>query len=371
MNTMHGIIFSYERTNALRELIEPRVAGSIPFGGRYRTVDFMLSSMVNAGITDVGVVMHGKYQSLLNHLGSGKDWDLSRKHGGLKLLPLFANATGIREAEDFHGRIAALQGVMSYLREIRQDYVVMSDCDVIVNLPLQDVLKTHIESGADVTVVCTADLRDACDSSCFTLDETGRIVETAFGQHTPKGYRSLEIFLLSTEKLIALVEECISRDVTSWRRGVLQGKVNELRLQAYVWDGVAAQIRSLQQYYQRSMELLDPAVRQELFRADRPIRAKDSDETSTYIDEGCRCVNSLVADGCTIEGNVENSILFPGVKIGRGAEVKNCILFKNTRVGEGTILHCAILDKRSHILPGRTLMGHESYPLVIGKDIEI
>ncbi|MGM9662639.1 MAG: glucose-1-phosphate adenylyltransferase subunit GlgD [Oscillospiraceae bacterium] len=370
MNDLHGIIFSYERPNALRELIEPRVAASIPFGGRFRAVDFVLSNMVNAGITDVGVVMHGKYQSLLDHLGTGKDWDLSRRYGGLKLLPLSANA-GTACAEDFHGRIAALYGVMSYLQEIRQEYVVMADCDVVVNLPIRDVLAQHIATGADVTVVCTADLRDAENCSCFKLDDSGRIVETAYNQHTPSGYRSLEIFLLSTKKLIELVEDCISRDVTSWRQGVLQGKVHELRLQAYVWDGYAAQIRSIKQYYDRSMELLQSSIRKELFRPDRPIRAKDSSNLASYVDENCRCVNSLIADGCDIEGNVENSILFPGVKIGKGAEVKNCILFKDTSVGAGTVLHYAIVDKNSRILAGRTLMGHENYPIVVGKDLEV
>ena len=369
MKNLHGIIFSYESPNALGELVAHRTAASIPFGGRFRVVDFMLSNMVNAGITDVGVVMHGPYQSLLDHLGTGKEWDLSRRHGGLKLLPLAANAE-VRDTE-FHGRIAALNAVKGYLKEIKQEYIFMADGDVVINLPIQDVLQQHIATGADVTVVCTADLRDAEDSSCFTVDETGRITATAHAMPTPAGYRSLEIFLLSKEKLLSLVEECIAHNETSWHKAILQGRVDSLRLQAYVWDGYAAQIRTMQQYYKRSMELLQSGIRRSLFRADRPVRAKDSSNLASYVDENCRCVNSLVADGCIIEGNVENSILFPGVVVGKGAEVKNCILFKNTVVGHGATLHCAILDKRSEIQPGRTLMGHETYPLVIGKDLEI
>ena len=369
-NSMHGIIFSYDRRNALRELAEPRCAGSIPFGGRYRTVDFMLSNMVNAGITDVGVVMHGKFQSLIDHLGNGKAWDLSRKHGGLKLLPLAASlqVSGDRE---FHGRVAALEGVMSYLREIRQDYVVLAGSDVIVNLPLRDVLATHIASGADITAVCTGDLGASPNSPCFTLDENGFVSASAVGLSTPRGHRSLEIFLLSTEKLIALVEDCASRNITSWSRGVLSGAAGELKIRAYVWDGYAARITNLQQYYERSCELLIPSVAKELFCPERPIRAKDSGQPSTYIDAGVRCRASLIADGCIIEGNVENSILFPGVRVGKGAEVRNCILFKDVQVGEGSILRCAILDKRVHVLPDRTLMGHEKYPLVVAKDTEI
>mgnify|MGYP003291186794 CR=1 FL=1 len=369
-NDMHGIIFSYERQNALRELAEPRCAGSIPFGGRYRAVDFMLSNMVNADITDVGVVMHGKFQSLIDHLGNGKAWDLSRKHGGLKLLPLAASLDVSGEHE-FYGRVAALGGVMSYLRGIRQSYVVLASSDIIVNLPLKDVLATHIASGADITAVCTGDLGASPNSPCFTLDEQSFVSASAVGLPTPRGHRSLEIFLLSTEKLISLVEDCLSRNITSWSRGVLMGAGRELTVKAYVWDGYAARITGLQQYYEKSCELLDPAVAKELFCLERPIRAKDSGHPSTYIDANVRCCSSLIADGCIIEGNVVNSILFPGVRVEKGAEVSNCILFKDVHVGAGSVLRCAILDKRVRVLPDRTLMGHEKYPLVVAKDSEI
>ena len=154
MNGMHGIIFSYDKENDLRELIENRVHGSIPFGGDYRIIDFILSSMVNAGVTDVGVIMHGKCQSLLDHLGSGKSWDLSRNFGGLTLLPAFAYNEQHRGDGQFRGRVDALGSVMNYLKSIRQDYVVLSDSDTVINAPLEDVLRRHIDTGADITAVC-------------------------------------------------------------------------------------------------------------------------------------------------------------------------------------------------------------------------
>ena len=369
-NDMHGIIFSYERPNALRELAEPRCAGSLPFAGRYRAVDFMLSNMVNAGITDVGVVMHGKFQSLIDHLGSGKEWDLSKKHGGLKLLPLSVTL-GLAGDREFHGRVAALGGVMGYLKKIRQEYTVLACSDVIINLPLQEVLESHIRSGADMTAVCTKHLDASPESPCFRLDEAGFVSAATVGLPTPAGYRSLEIFVISTEKLIALVEDCLSRNITSWSRGVLAGGAGHLKIGAYVWDGFAARLTGLQEYYERSCELLKPSVLRELFPADRPIRAKDSGQTSTYIDAGVSCRNSLVADGCIIEGNVEDSILFPGVHVEKGAEVKNSILFKNTSVGKGSILRYVICDKNVRILAERTLMGHEKYPVVVSKNAEI
>lgn len=156
MNGMHGIIFSYEKKTGLRELIEHRIHGSIPFGGNYRVVDFMLSNMVGAGVRDVGVIMHGKCQSMLDHLGTGKSWDLSRNHGGLTLLPAFAYAERRGDAGRFRGKVEALGCVMDYLKDIRQDYVVLTDSDLVINLPLDDVLRDHIDSGADLTAVCTS-----------------------------------------------------------------------------------------------------------------------------------------------------------------------------------------------------------------------
>ena len=155
MKGMHGIIFSYEKRTDLRELIADRIHGSIPFAGDYRVIDFVLSAMVNAGVTDVGVIMHGKCQSMLDHLGSGKSWDLSRNHGGLTLLPAFAYNEKRGAGGQYRGKVEALAGVMNYLKGIRQDYVLLSDSDLVINLPLEDVLRRHIDSGADMTAVCT------------------------------------------------------------------------------------------------------------------------------------------------------------------------------------------------------------------------
>lgn len=344
MNGLHGIIFAYEKAPGLRELTEARMPGSVPFGGRYRVVDFMLSNMAGAGITDVGVVLHGNYQSLLDHIGSGKTWDMARKNGGLKLLPPFADARKFG-VEEFRGKMEALSGVRSYLHEIRQKYVVLSDSDLIINLPLQKVLDAHIESGADITCVCTESGQFVENATYFTVNEAGRITETRCAPHKASGCRSLEIYLLSRDLLISLVDECAAQDKYSFRSDVLCAMGDKLDLRAFLWDGFAAQLRTVQEYYERSMQLLDPAIRSELLCAERPILAKEDDEAASYIAPDSRCVNSLIADGCQIEGSVEGSILFPGVKVGKGSQVKNCILFKNTVVEDGVTLGCVIADQ--------------------------
>lgn len=370
MTGLHGIVFSYEKRNDLRELGAIRCASSIPFGGRYRAVDFVLSNLVNAGATDVGVVLHGQYQSLLDHLGTGKNWDLSRKRGGLKILPPFAYRQMRGEAV-FRGKMEALFNVRSYLEGIRQDYVALMEGDLVVNLPLSEILERHIKSGADITAVCGNDSFFVEGGTYFQLSPDGRVTDVLYHLNTPRGYRGLEVYILSKPLLLALVDDCASHDRYSFRRDVLQAKKDSLRICGYIWGGFAAQIRSVKEYFDRSMQLLDPAIRRELFCPERPIRAKSADRSSAYIGPEGRCINSLVADGCSIAGTVENSILFPGVVVEAGATVRNCILFKETVVCRNAELGNMIADKNVEVLPDRTLIGHASYPLVVSKGSRI
>ncbi len=369
MNGLHGIIFSYEKRNNLRELGEIRSAASIPFGGRYRMVDFALSNLVNAGVTDVGVVLNGRYQSMLDHLGTGKVWDLSRKRGGLRVLPPF-NYQKDWGVMPFRGKIEALAGVRTYLDTIRQDYVALMDGDLVVNLPLADIFEEHVKSGADITVVCGNDSFTTADGTYFEKNSEGRITEVLYNLHTPRGYRGLEVYILSTQLLKDLVDECAAKDQFSWRKE-LQTRKDSLYLRSYIWSGFAAQIRSVQEYYDRSMQLLNPAIRAELFCPERPIRAKGADKSSTYLGPEGKCVNSLVAEGCRIEGTVENSILFPGVVVEAGAVVRNCVLFKETVVRRDAQLSYIIADKDVEVLSNRTLMGHATYPIVLAKGSKV
>ncbi|MEA4942357.1 MAG: glucose-1-phosphate adenylyltransferase subunit GlgD [Oscillibacter sp.] len=367
MNGLHGIIFCYEKRNDLRELADTRSAASMPFGGRYRAIDFGLSNLVNAGVTDVGIVLHGRYQSLIDHLGSGKNWDLSRKRGGLKLLPPFAYERQRGGTGEFRGKMEALSGVRSYLDTIRQDHVALMDGDLVVNLPLSEILEQHLRSGADITAVCGNDSFAVDNGTYFEPDGEGRVGEVLYHLHTPRGYRGLEVYIISTRLLKELVDECISRDQYSWRHDILQARVGELNIRSFIWTGFAAQIRSVQEYYDRSMQLLDPAIRADLFTPERPIRAKNADKSSSYAGPTGHCVNSLVGDGCNVEGVVENSILFPGVVVEEGARVRNCVLFPDTVIRRNADLAHIIADKQVEVLADRTLIGHSSYPLVLSK----
>lgn len=370
MNGLHGIIFAYERRGDLQELGSIRSSASIPFGGRFRAVDFALSSLVNAGATDVGIVLHGHFQSLLDHLGTGKDWDLSRKRGGLRLLPPF-NYKASWGAMPYRGHIEALSSVRTYLESIRQDYVVMMDGDLVANLPLAEVFEHHLKTGADITAVCANDSFMTDNGTYFQMDNDDRVNEVFISPHTPRGLRGLGAYLVSKKLLLELVDDCAAKDQLSWRSDVLQARKGELNIQSYIWTGYAAQIHSVQEYYDRSMQLLDPAIRADLFNPSRPVRAKNTDLSSTYLGDGGKCVNSLFGDGCSIEGVVENSILFPGVTVEAGAVVRNCVIFKDSIIRRDAQLSYIIADKDVEVLSGRTLMGHATYPIVLAKGSKV
>ena len=369
MNDLHGILFAYRSDANLGELTRPRNTCSLPFGGLYRLIDFMLSNYVNAGITDVGVIVHKSYQSLLDHLGSGKDWDLSRKHGGLRILPPFSYAEHGHGGE-YRGNMEALAGVSGYLNNIRQDYVIMGWGDVAINLPVSDVLEQHISSGADITVVCTPTPSGSPRFSEYVeISGEGRITDLSVHPSAAgKALESLEVYILSKQLLLDMVDYCAAHDVHSFSRGVLQPRLKSLNMRPYVHTGYVGRFQSVGDYYQHSMDLLDEKVRADLFNPARPIRTKDQSNPSTYYGPGAVSVCSLVADGCFIEGEVENSILSRGVIVEAGAKVSNSVLMQGTIIRAGASLSYTITDKNVQVNQDRMLMGHSTYPLAISKD---
>ena len=371
MNDLHGIIFAYHSHRNLGELTRHRNTCSLPYGGRYRLIDFMLSNMVNAGVSDIGLIVHENYQSLLDHVGSGKDWDLSRKRGGLRILPPFSTAE--RSQREYRGNMDALVGVSSYLRNIRQEYVVLAWGHMAVNLPLADVLHQHKTSGSDITVVGTAN-RWGIPAECQYLqtDRTGRVTDIVINPSSdPMGLESLEVYVLSKKLLLELVEACAVHDVYSFSRGALLPRLGSLNIMSYRYDGYVGRFHSVRDYFRCSMDLLRDKVRADLFHTETPVRTKDRSDPSTYYGPGSRCHNSLIADGCVIEGEVENSILFRGVVVEPGAKVSNCILMQGTVVSKNACVSYAITDKNVRVGKSRTLSGQETFPIAIPKNTTV
>ena len=373
--TAAGLIFTNIHDQSIPELTSIRTMASVPFGCRYRLIDFALSNMVNSGITKIGLITHYNYQSLLDHIGTGKDWDLARRNGGIKILPPYITAyENVAASRMYTSRLEALMGVAHFINRCTEDYIVLSDCDVICNIDLSDVLAEHERTGADMTFVTkkvvASEMHFAEPVAVITADSEGRV--TDFVEDKPhEGIHNINtnIMVCNRTYLQSVLADSLAHGYSSFFRDIIARSIGRANYRIYEYDGWYAYIGSLENYFAFSMQLLTPEAREGLFRVkNRPVLTKVRNSAPTKYCEGAKVSNSLIADGCVIEGTVENSILFRGVKVGRGTVVRNSILLQDTYTGSNVSLNCVIADKNVIIRDDRNLSGHETMPFFIGKN---
>ena len=369
-----GLIFANIHDQSIPELTRVRSMASVPFGCRYRLIDFTLSNMVNSGINHIGLITHYNYQSLLDHIGTGKDWDLARRSDGIKLIPPNITAYDHTSSKSPNHRLEAILGAMDFIRRCDEDYFVLSDCDIICNIDLSEVIAAHAASEADITFVTkqvdAADMHHLAEKvSVIAANENGEV--TDFTMDTPStGVINLytNIMVVSRHYLLSVMAEANARGYRSLLRDVIRPSIGTARYRTYEYDGWYAYIGSLEGYFACSMAMLTAEAREGLFGVrNRPVLTKVRNSAPTIYKEGAVAKNSFIADGCVIEGTVENSIIFRGVKIGRGTVVKNSILMQDTYTGSNVSLNCVITDKNVVIRDDRCLSGHETMPFFVGK----
>lgn len=371
MGNVLGLVFANMHDTTLGDMTKNRTMGSVMFGGRYRLIDFPLSNMVNSGISEVGVITKSNYQSLLDHLGSAREWDLARKKGGLYILPPFGNV----ESTLYRGRIEALYGAMSFIKHSRAKYVILSDCDVVTNIDYEPIVAAHIESGADITAVAHTGVYSSEDiktSTVFNVDADKNVTSVLINPDiSGTCTTSLNVFVMSMDFLIETVNDAMARGNVSFERNILQEKCRELKIKIYEYDNYFSKLNSPESYFKSNMALLEPENARKLFVPKRSIYTKVSDNAPVKYDLDSKVSNSLIADGCIIEGEVENSVLFRGVKVGKGAKVKNCILMQGTVVGDNAELNYLITDKNVSICENHILTSSPQYPMYVGKGASV
>lgn len=373
-----GLIFSNIHDQSIPEMARMRTMASIPFGCRYRLIDFALSNMVNADINTVGVITHYNYQSLLDHIGTGKDWDLARRSGGIKVLPPYVAAyENTAAGKLYSSRLEALMGAEHFINRCGADYLVLSDCDVVMNIDLNAVLDAHIRSGAYLTVV-TKHLdaaKEPFDKTVGLVDigADGRIVGVSRAKpESGEVDVNTNVYVIKRSDLQNIIADSLAHGYTSFTRDIIRANLEKKPILAYRYDGWYAYIGTLESYFRCSMKLLTPEARSGLFACpDRKIYTKIRNSAPTKYSVQANVKNSLLADGCVIEGTVENSILFRAVHVGRGTVVKNCVILQNTDIGDDVQLNCVITDKDVLIQNGRMLSGHETMPFFIGKGMRV
>ena len=364
MNVM-GIIFANDAV--LGDLTGKRTMASLPFGGRYRQVDFHLSNMAHAGIRHIGILSRYNYQSLMNHIGSGEEWGLELGEGGLEFLTPYAMST----TASYRGKLENLYFAMDFLEYGPEDeLVVMADSAVLSNMDLTKVLGSHVESGRDITIVTKSGIADGCKQLdlAVKVDDKGEITDMVVDYAAPADYQaSMDLFVLSKKGLIQQIKDHVAHNLFHMDRDLVMGQwqKNAITINVYPFDGVAMFNESVEEYFRHSLDLIDKDVRHDLFGANHPVFTKVRDRVPSYYGEDCEIENCIVADGCILEGEAENSVLFRQVTICKDAEVKNCVIMNDTVVGAGSELKYVILDKDVTVRPGSKLIGTPKNPIII------
>lgn len=366
MIDLHGIIYAFHSFPELGVLQTPRTAASLPFGGRYRLIDFSLSAMTGSGVRDVGVIMQRDYQSLLDHLRGGKEWDLSRREGGLRMLPPFGLPSS--HLGEYKGCMEALSTVRSYLSDIRQRYVLLTRGDLVANIDFAAVYESHVRSGEKITAVCT-DHVPSIQHHRYLLDRRGRAEDILCMPNSASGgVTAMEVYVVNKDTLLELVDYCSAHRLVHFHRDAIKyyfssgGTMN-----VYMHRGYNRHITSVREYFRGNMDMLCSPAREDVFDPTRPVSTREHADMSTYYGEKAVTRNCLIADGCSIEGELENCIIFRGSSIAEGAKLKNCIIMQNTVVGRGAELRNLISDKDVTIAESMTLAGGYELPLIVPK----
>jgi len=370
-----GIIFSSLNANTLSRLTSDRSVAAIPFGCRYRLVDFCLSNLVNADISNINIVANYNYRSLTEHIGSGKDWDLARRERSINIITPFQTASS-GNVKVFSTHMEALMNMKEYINEFKEDYVIMMDSDNILNIDLQKLLQYHKDAGSDITIV-TKPLGEKCSFKhprMMVSSLNGRVTNIAMGSvyNSDCPELSLNIFVMSTTYLRKIIEECEAYNLNSLTRFML-GECKNADYSVYRYEDYVASVSSFLDYYRCSIELAtSPAAREALLmKKGAPIFTRVHNSAPVVYKSSAKVSNSLIADECIIEGTVINSILFRGVKVAKGAVVKNSVLFRGTYVDSGAELNCIVTDKDVHITEDVKLSGNENMPFYIQKSRKV
>ena len=366
MKTM-GIIFSNIYGSSLGELTNHRTVASLPFGGRYRQIDFALSNMSNSGIYNIGIITKYNYRSLMDHLGNCSAWDLNRKNEGVVVLPPFAEG---HMGSVYKGKLEALYSAVHFMSNSNYEYVVVCDATVLCNIDYRDVLKHHIASGNDVTIVSNVTKENKKFPLVLKTDDNARVTDMKIDSCADEGnFVGMGMFVMSRERLVNDIYSTHSRGYIHFEREYLQRgfNQNELTIGVYRFDGVVLRNGDVESYYDNNMALLDKDVRDGIFLTDTPIYTKVRDEAPTYYGESCDVSDCIVADGCIMRGTVKNSVLFRDVTVEKDAFVSESIIMQGSRIGAGARLECVILDKNVTVTDGAVLIGTPKHPVIVKK----
>lgn len=337
-----GVINLVNEQDLIQELTEERCAASVPFAGKYHLIDFVFSNMINSGIKNIGILVLDKYQPLIEHLGQEE----------LILFPRIEEK-GLEKIGD----IEILANHLDYFNKSKQEYVVISGSTQIINLDYRNMLEFHIQEEADITLLYKTGVvaKENLPARFIEMSEDNRIygisdVFTDIQRHD----MLLDTFIIKKELLMEIIKIGMHDGKKDLLGDLIIPQLGHYKIIGYPIHTYLANLNSLSNYYRHSMNLLN-LKNQEFFFRDHEIYTKNHNEPPTKYLARAEVKNSLLSNGCLIDGRVENSILFRGVKVGRGAVIKNSILMQNCEIGQGAVIENAILDKEVMWILGKEI----------------
>lgn len=369
-NTM-GIIMTTKSDKLLKGLTKDRSMAAIPFGGRYRLIDFPLSNMVNKDVGNIGIIVSHRFRALTDHLGSGKEWGLNKKNDGLFILP--SESPGIL-SKQIRMDLKDIYVNLDYIERSYEKYVVIAGVNIINSIDLKDLIAYHKEKESDITFAYkNVDKNEESYTDCvfLNIDEQQRILKIdQESEIWDLESLSLEICVLERKLLLEILEVAEKSGIWDFEE-LINNNIEELKVYAYEHEGYIANINSLNNYYKHTKGLLDPEVQEELFIKNGKIRTKIKDGPPTNYKSSASIHNSLVSSGCLIEGTLKSSVLARNIKIGKDALVENSIIMQSCNIEENVVLKNVILDKNVHITKDKVLIGSEDDIILIDKNTVI
>ncbi len=363
-----GILFPNNHDRMLGELTVPRTCASVPYAGRYRMIDFSLSGFSQAGVEQVAMLVTRNYISLMDHIGNGREWDFAGRGGGIRLFPPYS--TGDRSTA-IMGEVGSLHGILGFIESCTEEYVVLSDCNVVCMIDYRELFATHRQSGADITAVYVKSKiakNMATDNVTFEFDNDGRCTEVLCNDYQEEERNlSLSVYVVQRKLLCELVKEAHVRSKTSLARDILARNSEKLNIRGYEHKEFFKFIHDKKSFFDANMSLLHGDGMNKLFVPKAPVYTKVRGEAPVRYTVDSDVKNSIIADGALIAGTVENSILFRGVKVEKGAVVRNCVLMQDTVVSENTTLDYVITDKNVTVSGDKEVKGTDLYPVYIQK----
>ena len=333
-------------------LSQVRAKPGVPFGGKYRIIDFALSNAVNSGLADVAVLTQYAPRSLIDHIGVGRPWDLDRSRGGVALLQPYLGRG--RSRDWYRGTADAVRQNLDFVSNRNPELVLILAGDHVYKMDYRPFIEFHRARGAELTcAVRTVPIEEAHRFGILEADATGRVTDFVEKPPRPAGNLvSMGVYVVSWPAL----RDLLSPDRVDFGQDVLPHMLASGRpVFAYPFDGYWQDVGTVETYWQTNLDLVSERPGIDLYDRSWLIYTRSEDRAPAYIGADAKVDRAMISHGCVIDGTVEHSVLSPGVRVARGAVVRDSIVMFDTVIGEGAVVDRVILDKDCQVGAGATV----------------